>query len=396
MSKKILAINAGSSSLKFKLYNMPEEEVLVSGLVDRIGHQDGVFSYKIAGQPDKHETTQPIEDHTAGVQLVIDALLGSGTIQDKSEIIGVGHRVSHGGRYYTQSVEVDDAVAKKIDELSVLSPLHNPVNLLGIEAFEKLLPEAKDVAIFDTSFHSTMPAKAYTYALPYKFYEEDGIRRYGFHGQSHQYVYGEAKRHLGEKATNKLISCHLGNGASICAVKNGKSVNTSMGFTPLAGLVMGTRSGDIDPEILPFIEEEHNMSPEDVRSMLNHDSGLKGISGVSNDVRDVLEAEKAGNDRAKLAMSIYIHQIQQFIGAYTTDLEGLETLVFTAGVGEHSAPVRSRVCANLGYLGVEIDEDKNLANDFEISTPNSRVKVLVIPTDEELIIARDTLKIVGA
>jgi acetate kinase len=270
------------------------------------------------------------------------------------------------------------------------------VNLLGIEAFEKLLPEAKDVAVFDTSFHSTMPAKAYTYAIPYKFYEEDGIRRYGFHGQSHQYVYGEAKRHLGEKATNKLISCHLGNGASICAVKNGKSVNTSMGFTPLAGLVMGTRSGDIDPEILPFIEEEHNMSPEDVRSMLNHDSGLKGISGVSNDVRDVLEAEMAGNDRAKLAMSIYIHQIQQFIGAYTTDLEGLETLVFTAGVGEHSAPVRSRVCANLSYLGVEIDEDKNLANDFEISTPNSRVKVLVIPTDEELIIARDTLKIVGA
>lgn len=395
MSQKILAINAGSSSLKFKLYDMPEEVVLVSGLVDRISHEDAIFTYKIGGQTDKHETVQPVKDHTADVQLVIDALLGSGLIQDKSEIIGVGHRVSHGGRYYTQSVEIDDDVAEKIDELSVLSPLHNPVNLLGIQAFEKLLPDAKEVAVFDTSFHSTMPRKAFMYALPYKYYTEDGVRRYGFHGQSHQYIYSEATRLLGEQATSKLISCHLGNGASICAIKDGKSVNTSMGFTPLAGLVMGTRSGDVDPEILPFLEEEHHLSSEDVRSMLNHDSGLKGLSDVSNDVRDVLDAESQGNDRAKLALEVYVHQIQEYIGSYTTDLEGLTTLVFTAGVGEHSAPIRQRVCERLGYLGVKIDDAKNQANEVEIQADDSRVKVMVIPTDEELIIARDTQKIVG-
>ncbi len=390
---KILSINAGSSSLKFKLYTMPEEQVLVSGLVDRIGHEDGVFSYQVGTKA--YQKKQAIMNHTEGVELVINALLESGVIKDKSEIIGVGHRVSHGGRYYTKSVEINADVQQKIADLSVVSPLHNPVNLLGIEAFEKLLPDAREVAVFDTSFHSTMPPKAYMYALPYKYYEKYGIRRYGFHGQSHQYIYSEVHRRYGDAQAAKLVSCHLGNGASICAIKDGKSVNTSMGFTPLAGLVMGTRSGDVDPNILPFLAEKENMSADDVRQMLNHQSGLLGISGVSNDVRDVLEAEAAGNQRAKLALDVYVHQIQHYIAAYTADLGGLDTLVFTAGVGEHSAPIRERVCVALAYLGVKLDQQANQKNEIDISAADSRVKVLVIPTDEELIIARETQKIVG-
>ncbi|MHA5130682.1 acetate kinase [Oenococcus oeni] len=393
MPQKILAINAGSSSLKFKLYLMPKEQVLVSGLIDRIGHQDSVFTYKIDDK--KYKIIQKVKDHPAGVKLVISALLNSGLVKNKSEIVGVGHRVSHGGSYYTQSVEINQDVAKRISELSVLSPLHNPVNLLGIESFQKLLPDAKEVAVFDTSFHSTMPPKAYTYALPYKYTKDYGIRRYGFHGQSHQYVYGEAKRRFGKNDTNKLISCHLGNGCSICAIKNGKSVNTSMGFTPLAGLVMGTRSGDIDPEIIPFIEEKAHLNSESIRSLLNHDSGLLGLSGVSNDIRDVLKAENSGNERAKLALDVFVHQIQEYIGAYTTDLGGLNTLIFTAGIGEHSASIRKRVCHDLSYLGVEIDETRNEANRIEIQDNNSRVRVLVIPTDEEIIIARDVVKVLG-
>ncbi|GHP13340.1 acetate kinase [Lentilactobacillus fungorum] len=394
MIEKILAINAGSSSLKFKLYLMPDEQVMIHGMVDRIGHQDAVFTYQTTSG-DKHKTTEAVSDHTAATELVIKALNESGVIKDKSEIVGVGHRVSHGGSYYTQSVEINDDVAKRISELSVLSPLHNPANLLGIQAFEKLLPEAREVAVFDTSFHSTMPPKAYTYALPYRYIEKYGIRRYGFHGQSHQYIYSVVRERFGEQTADKLISCHLGNGASICAIKDGKSVNTSMGFTPLAGLVMGTRSGDIDPEILPFLEEKEHLNSEDVRDMLNHESGVLGISGVSNDIRDVLKAESEGNQRAKLALDVYVHQIQEFIGAYTTDLGGLKVLSFTAGVGEHSAPIRARVCQGLAYLGIKIDDAKNEANDIEIQTADSKVKVVVIPTDEELIIARETAKVIG-
>ncbi|MFD1123912.1 acetate/propionate family kinase [Lentilactobacillus raoultii] len=390
---KILSINAGSSSLKFKLYSMPAEVVLVSGLVDRIGHDDCIFSYHVGSK--EYKSTQPIKNHTEGVKLVIDALLDSGVIEDKSEIIGVGHRVSHGGRYYTKSVEINHDVQQKIADLASVSPLHNPVNLLGIEAFEKLLPSAKEVAVFDTSFHSTIPPKAYMYALPYEYYEKYGIRRYGFHGQSHQYIYSEVNRRYGKDYSDKVISCHLGNGASICAIKNGKSVNTSMGFTPLAGLVMGTRSGDVDPNILPFLAEKEHLSANDIRQMLNHKSGLLGISGISNDVRDILKAESAGNQRAKLALAVYVHQIQHYIAAYTADLNGIDTLVFTAGVGEHSAPIRHRVCAGLTYLGVKIDESANKDNDIDISEADSRVKVLVIPTDEELIIARETAKIIG-
>ncbi|AYM02417.1 acetate/propionate family kinase [Levilactobacillus yiduensis] len=391
---KILSVNAGSSSLKFKLYAMPAEDVVISGLVDRIGHSDCIFTYDYQGA--KHKSVQAVQNHTEAVQLVTDALLDSGAIQDKSEIVGIGHRVAHGGRDYTQSTEITPVVQQKIADLADMSPLHNPVNLLGIEAFEKLLPDAREVAVFDTSFHSTIPSKAYMYALPFEYYEKYGIRRYGFHGQSHQYIYSEVNRRYDQDFSRKIISCHLGNGASVCAIKDGKSVNTSMGFTPLAGLVMGTRSGDVDPNILPFLAEKEDLSAADIRQVLNHKSGLLGLSGVSNDVRDVLKAEADGNKRAELALQVYVHQIQTYIAAYTADLGGLQTLVFTAGVGEHSAPIRERVCADLEYLGVKIDADANRDNDLDISAADSRVKVLVIPTNEELVIARETEKVVDS
>lgn len=391
---KILSVNAGSSSLKFKLYAMPAEDVVISGLVDRIGHSDCIFTYDYQGA--KHKSVQAVQNHTEAVQLVTDALLDSGAIQDKSEIVGIGHRVAHGGRDYTQSTEITPVVQQKIADLADMSPLHNPVNLLGIEAFEKLLPDAREVAVFDTSFHSTIPSKAYMYALPFEYYEKYGIRRYGFHGQSHQYIYSEVNRRYDQDFSRKIISCHLGNGASVCAIKDGKSVNTSMGFTPLAGLVMGTRSGDVDPNILPFLAEKEDLSAADIRQVLNHKSGLLGLSGVSNDVRDVLKAEADGNKRAELALQVYVHQIQTYIAAYTADLGGLQTLVFTAGVGEHSAPIRERVCADLEYLGVKIDADANQDNDLDISAADSRVKVLVIPTNEELVIARETEKVVDS
>lgn len=390
---KILSVNAGSSSLKFKLYAMPAETVIISGLVDRIGHTDSVFTYEYQGTT--HKTVQDVQNHTEAVQLVTDALLDSGAIHDKKEIAGIGHRVAHGGREYTQSTEITPSVQQKIADLADISPLHNPVNLLGIEAFEQLLPDAPEVAVFDTSFHSTIPSKAFMYALPYDYYKKYGIRRYGFHGQSHQYIYSEVNRRYDQDFSRKIISCHLGNGASVCAIKDGKSVNTSMGFTPLAGLVMGTRSGDVDPNILPFLAEKEDLNAADIRQVLNHKSGLLGLSGVSNDVRDVLKAEAAGNERAKLALQVYVHQIQAYIAAYTADLGGLQTLVFTAGVGEHSAPIRERVCAAFGYLGVKIDADANRDNDLDISAADSRVKVLVIPTNEELVIARETEKVLG-
>ncbi|WP_203640101.1 acetate/propionate family kinase [Levilactobacillus wangkuiensis] len=391
---KILSVNAGSSSLKFKLYAMPAETVIMSGLVDRIGHSDAVFTYDYQGT--HYKKAQAVQNHTEAVQLVTDALLDSGAVRDKQEIVGIGHRVAHGGREYTQTTKITPVVQQKIADLATISPLHNPVNLLGIEAFEKLLPSASEVAVFDTSFHSTIPPKAYMYALPFEYYAKYGIRRYGFHGQSHQYIYSEVNRRYDQDFSRKIISCHLGNGASVCAIRDGKSVNTSMGFTPLAGLVMGTRSGDVDPNVLPFIAEKENFSADDIRQLLNHQSGLLGISGVSNDVRDVLQAEADGNDRAKLALQIYVHQIQSYIAAYTADLGGLQTLVFTAGVGEHSAPIRERVCAAFGYLGVKIDAEANRDNDLDISAADSRVKVLVIPTNEELVIARETEKVLDS
>ncbi|MDT7014337.1 acetate kinase [Lactobacillus sp. PFC-70] len=393
MSQKILAINSGSSSLKFKLYELSEQTVLASGHVDRIGQRNSTFTFEIHGQ--KTIQAEKMNDHLAAIQAVVNGLLTSHVIEHKSEIIAVGHRISHGGRFYTHPVKVDAAVKAKIKELSVLSPLHNPVNLAGIEAFEKILPEAAEVATFDTSFHYTIPPKAYMYGLPYSYFKDYDIRRYGFHGPSHEYIVLKARELFGTQQTRRMITCHLGNGASLCAALDGKSVNSSMGFTPLAGLLMGTRSGDIDPEIIPFIEERFHMSSEDVRKMLNQDSGLLGLSGLSNDVRDLNQAAKAGNQRAQLALDVYVHQIQQYIGAYTTDLNGLDMLVFTAGVGEHSAMIRQAVCAQLAFLGVKLDDEKNRADALRIDAPNSRVKVAVIPTDEEAIIARDIKQVLG-
>lgn len=288
MSQKILAINSGSSSLKFKLYELPDQTVLANGHVDRIGQRNSTFTFEIHGK--QNVQAEAMKDHLAAIQAVVNGLLTSHVIEHKSEIVAVGHRISHGGRFYTHPVRIDAAVKAKIKELSVLSPLHNPVNLAGIEALEKILPEAQEVATFDTSFHATIPAKAYMYGLPYSYFEDHDIRRYGFHGPSHEYVTLKARELFGEQQTHRMITCHLGNGASLCAELAGKSVNSSMGFTPLAGLLMGTRSGDIDPEIIPFIEERFHLSSEDVRKVLNQDSGLLGLSGISNDVRDLSEA----------------------------------------------------------------------------------------------------------
>lgn len=393
MTQKILAINSGSSSLKFKLYELPEQTVLASGHVDRIGQQNSTFTFEIHGQ--QNVQAEAMADHLAAIKTIVNGLLTSHVIARKSEIVAVGHRISHGGRFYKHPVKIDTAVKAKIKELSVLSPLHNPVNLAGIEAFEKILPEAAEVATFDTSFHYTIPPKAYMYGLPYSYFKDHDIRRYGFHGPSHEYIALKARELFGADQTQRMITCHLGNGASLCAVLDGKSVNSSMGFTPLAGLLMGTRSGDIDPEIIPFIEERFNMNSEDVREMLNQDSGLLGLSGISNDVRDLDLAAKEGNSRAQLALDVYVHQIQQYIGAYVTDLNGLDTLVFTAGVGEHSAMIRQAVCAQLAYLGVKLDDQKNQENALSIEAADSRVKVAVIPTDEESIIARDIIEVLG-
>lgn len=392
MSKKILAVNAGSSSIKFKLYLMPEERLLITGSVENIGQSTSQISYKT--EKGKNTRLVPLKDHSKAISHIIDVLMSSGVINDKSEIYGVGHRISHGGSYYTQSVEVNEDVKSKIDELSAISPLHNPNGLLGIEAFEKFLPNAKEVVTFDTSFHQTMPKKSYIYALPYEYYRKYKIRRYGFHGPSHEYVSQKARIIFGNKNTTKIISCHLGNGSSITAIKDGKSINTSMGFSPLAGVAMGTRSGDVDPNIIPYLEELLNIDSHEIRNILNKKSGLYGLSGISNDVREIQAAAKSGNKRAQLAIDVFVHSIQQFIGAYTTDLGGLDTLIFTAGIGENSAYIRELVCQQLGYLGVKVDEQKNKNNELIIGTDDSKVNVAVIPTNEEIMIARDVINIV--
>ncbi|MGX7229456.1 acetate/propionate family kinase [Enterococcus pseudoavium] len=389
MMTKIMAINSGSSSLKFKLFIMPEETVITEGIVERIGSVDAIFSFKYAGEKNSRTTT--IKDHQQAVQLVLDTLIKQEIIKSYDEIAGVGHRISHGGTYYQDATLIDEAVEAHVDELSTLSPLHNPVNLIGIQSFEKVLPTAKQVAIFDTSFHHTIPEKNYMYALPYRYYEEYGIRRYGFHGPSHQYV--SEKAISLNPATHKMITCHIGSGASIAAILEGKSINTSMGFTPLAGLVMGTRTGDIDPQIIPFIQEKEGLDAQGIKDLLNKKSGLLGLSGISNDCRDIEAAASSGNSRAQLALDVFAHQIIHYIGAYAADLNGLDTLVFTAGVGEHSASVRKMVCDSLTYLGVKIDESKNQDNALSIESADSKVKVMVIPTDEEVIIARDVMRV---
>lgn len=391
----ILVINCGSSSLKYQLINSDTEAVLAKGLCERIGIEGSQITYQPAGG-EKEVTVSPMPTHTQAIQMVLDALTNkkSGVIASLAEVGAVGHRVVHGGEKFTSSTVITDEAMKAIEECNDLAPLHNPANLLGISVCKELMPGVPQVAVFDTAFHQTMPPKAYLYGLPYEAYTEDKIRRYGFHGTSHSYVSKRVAQILGKKPEElKTIVCHLGNGSSICAVNQGKCVDTTMGLTPLAGLIMGTRCGDIDPSILEFYAQKHDLDVYQVTDILNKKSGVLGISGVSSDFRDVEEAADAGNERCAHALNAFKYQVAKFIGGYAAAMNGVDVIVFTAGVGENSGTTRQGVCDYLGYLGITIDAEANgkRGEEIEISTPDSKVKVFVVPTNEELMIARDTV-----
>ncbi len=396
---KILVVNCGSSSLKYQLIDMNNDNSLAQGLVERIGIEGSKLTQKANGQ--KYIIEQPMESHQDAIKLVLEALVDEtyGVIKSMDEISAVGHRVVHGGENYAESVLIDDEVMKALEECVKLAPLHNPPNITGINACKALMPNTPMVTVFDTAFHQSMPDKAYMYALPYELYEKHGIRRYGMHGTSHRYVSQRVSEVIGKPMEElKIITCHLGNGASCAAIKNGKSVDTSMGFTPLEGLVMGTRCGDIDPAIVPFIQKAENLSAAEVDALMNKKSGVFGLSGVSSDFRDIEEAEANGNDRARLALEVFYYRVKKYIGAYTAAMGGVDVIVFTAGLGENSKECRELVCEGLEYLGVKIDKEKNNFRGEErlISTEDSSVKVFVIPTNEELMIAKDTKVIVDA
>ena len=393
----VLVINCGSSSLKFQLINSESEAVLAKGLCERIGI-DGRLTYQPAGG-EKNVSEKAMPTHTEAIQFVIDALTDAdtGVVKSLDEIGAVGHRVVHGGEKFAKSVVVTPEVKAAIAECNDLAPLHNPANLIGIEACESLMPGTPQVVVFDTAFHQTMPEKAYMYGLPYEYYEKYKVRRYGFHGTSHSFV-SKRVAEIVEKPYNatKTIVCHLGNGASVSAVLNGESVDTSMGLTPLEGLVMGTRSGDIDPAIMEFIAKKENLDIAGIMNVLNKKSGVEGVSGVSSDFRDLEAAAKAGNKRAELAIDVFAYRVAKYVGAYTAAMNGVDNIVFTAGIGENCALVRTKVCSYLGYLGITIDEEANgkRGEEIVISTPDSKVKVLVVPTNEELAIARETVALV--
>lgn len=396
---KILVINCGSSSLKYQLIDMADENVLAKGLVERIGIEGSVLTHKPAGL-EKVIIKQPMKDHKVAIKLVLDALCDAkhGVIKSMSEISAVGHRVVHGGEKYSGSVLITDDVMKVMDECTHLAPLHNPPNIIGINACKAMMPETPMVAVFDTAFHQTMPKKAYIYALPYELYEKHAVRKYGFHGTSHRFVSKIAADMMHKDIKDcKIITCHLGNGASIAAVMNGKSVDTSMGYTPLGGLAMGTRCGDMDPAIVTFLEDELHMSTADVNNLMNKKSGVYGISGVSSDFRDIESGAENGNERCRLALDVFYYRVKEYIGAYAAAMGGVDAVVFTAGLGENSADARSEICKGLEFLGIEIDSDKNNTRGkaVEISKDGSKVKVFVIPTNEELMIARDTKEIVN-
>lgn len=394
MASKIMSINAGSSSLKFQVFEMPEETLLVKGLFERIGLEEEMgFSYSLKDA--KVKTTIKGKTHEEAIEFLLHFLLERNVLTSLQELAGVGHRVAHGGEDFKKSSLVDRDALQKIKVLGKLAPLHNPVNVVGIEALQKDLPDCPQVAVFDTSFHQTMEAKNYIYPLPYRFYEEDSVRRYGFHGTSHQFVASEAANCLEKPLESlKIISCHLGNGASICGIKDGKSVITSMGFTPLAGLMMGTRCGDIDPSIIPFLQNEKNLSANDMDKLMNAESGFKGITGFSSDTRDIITEAEKGNDRAKLALDMFASRVKQTIGAYAAELDGVDVLIFTAGIGENSSVIREMVCENLTFLGIELDPQMNQINNRRISTETSKVEVLVVETNEELMIVRDTYHLI--
>ena len=391
---KILVINCGSSSLKYQLFDMDTNEVLAKGLCERIGIEGSNLQHTAAGK-DKVTFTQPMPTHNEAIQLVMDTLVSPeyGVIKSVDEIGGVGHRVVHGGDKFASSVIVDESVKNAIKSIFDLAPLHNPPNLMGIEACEKIMPGTPNVVVFDTAFHQTMPDKAYMYALPYEYYEKYGVRRYGFHGTSHKYVTQRAIAMLGGKAEGtKIITCHLGNGSSIAAVKDGKVIDTTMGLTPLAGFEMGTRCGDIDPAIVPFLMKKEGLTPDEIDNIMNKKSGLLGVSGRSSDFRDAEEAANNGDERCKLALDMFRYQIAKFIGAYYVALGGCDAIVFTAGIGENNSGHRAAICEYCKCLGVEIDPELNAQRGKEIdfATKDSQVRALLIPTNEELMIAQDT------
>ncbi|WP_100331845.1 acetate kinase [Bacillus xiapuensis] len=390
---KIIAINAGSSSLKFKLFEMPAEKVITKGLIERIGLYPSMFNITVDGN--KQKVIMDIPNHETAVKILLDRLTSLGIIHSLDEIDAIGHRVVHGGEIFSHSVLITDEVEEKIDQLSELAPLHNPPNLIGIRAFKAVLPTVPAVAVFDTAFHQTMPESSFLYSLPYHYYTDFNIRKYGFHGTSHKYVSRRAAELL-ERPLHKLrlISCHLGNGASIAAIHGGKSVDTSMGFTPLAGVTMGTRSGNIDPALIPFIMEKTGKTADEVLDVLNTESGMLGVSGFSSDLRDIEEEAAKGNERAELALEVFASRIHKYIGSYAARMSGVDAIIFTAGIGENSPIIRERVLKGLEFMGIYWDPALNTVRGKEafINFPHSPVKVVIIPTDEEVMIARDTLK----
>lgn len=396
---KVLVINCGSSSLKYQVLDMDGENLLAKGLVERIGMDGSVITHTKIGSDDKWKNEVPMPTHKEAIEQVLNAIVDPehGVLHDMSELGAVGHRVVHGGERYANSVLIDEEVLTHLDELSELAPLHNPANILGIRACQKLMPNTPMVAVFDTAFHQTMPAESYIYALPYEYYEKYGVRRYGFHGTSHKYVADRASKIMNVSLDDmKIITCHLGNGASVSAIKRGKCIDTSMGFTPLEGLVMGTRCGDIDPSITTYISEKENLSAEQMNEIMNKKSGVLGISGISSDFRDIEAAAEEGNERAQLALKVFAHKVRAYIGAFIAEMNGLDALVFTAGVGENDISMRDIICNDLGNLGIKLDLVKNKIRGKEaiISRDDSPVTIMLIPTNEELMIARDTVEIV--
>ncbi|MCG7335519.1 acetate kinase [Sporosarcina sp. ACRSM] len=394
--RNILAINAGSSSLKFQLLQMPEEDVTAIGQIERIGLPGSFIKLKSEAVNTKKE--QAINNHADAVALLLEMLISEGVVLSYDEIDGIGHRVVHGGEVFSDSVLITDDILEKLEELSSLAPLHNPANIVGIKEFQKALPGVPAVATFDTAFHQTMTESSFLYPLPYGYYEKYGIRKYGFHGTSHKYVTERAAVLLNRPLEDtRLISCHLGNGASIAAVKGGKSIDTSMGFTPLAGVTMGTRSGNIDPALIPYIMERTGKTVEEVLEILNKESGMLALSGFSSDLRDIEIQASEGNERAQLALEVFAGRIHKYIGSYAAKMGGVDAIIFTAGIGENSDVIREKVLHGLEFMGVYFDPDLNNIRGKEvyISFPHSPVKVLVIPTNEEIMIARDTMRVAG-
>ena len=393
---KIMAVNAGSSSLKFQLLEMPTEELLAVGLVERVGKEDAIFTIKY-GEGQKFNVVTPLHTHKEAVELALEKLIELDIIQSFDEISGVGHRVLHGKELYADSVVIDDEVMKNIESFTELGPLHIPPNLTGIRAFQAILPNVKQVAVFDTAFHQSMPEENFLYSLPYEYYTEHGVRKYGFHGTSHKYVTQRAAELLGRPLEDlRLISCHLGSGASIAAVAGGRSIDTTMGFTPLEGITMGTRSGSLDPALIPFLMQKTGKSAEDVLNVMNKESGVYGLSGISSDLRDIEQAAAEGNHRAEVSLKIFSNRIHGYIGQYAAEMNGVDAIIFTAGVGENSDVIRERILRGLEFMGVYWDPSLNngaRGKELFINYPHSPVKVIIIPTNEELVIARDTVRI---